>query len=231
VIEAFERPIAVGGHQLSVHLSVGVATPQQSAPTTANLLRDADVAMYEAKSAGKGRYAIFTRGMRDAVLRRRTLRDELEIALGDGQLIVEYQPIIDIADARLSGVEALVRWQHPSRGRIPPVEFIPLAEETSLIVPLGRHILREACAQAVAWSAAGGRPVAMHVNLSARELEDPDLIPNVAATLAATALAPERLSLEITETLLVRDAIAGGATLAGLRALGLRLALDDFGTG
>jgi EAL domain-containing protein (putative c-di-GMP-specific phosphodiesterase class I) len=128
-------------------------------------------------------------------------------------------------------VEALVRWDHPSRGPISPLEFVPLAEESSLIVPLGRYVLREACTQAVAWTDAGGAPIAVQVNLSARELEDPELIPQVRDTLATTGLSPERLTLEITESLLVRDAVAGGATLDGLRAIGVQLALDDFGTG
>jgi EAL domain-containing protein (putative c-di-GMP-specific phosphodiesterase class I) len=187
--------------------------------------------MYEAKAAGKGRFAVFTPGMRDAVLRRHTLREELQDAIDRDHLLVQYQPIVDLASGDVAAVEALVRWEHPEHGRIPPLEFIPLAEETSLIVPLGRYVLRQACAQAVAWTADGAAPISVQVNLSARELEDPDLIENVRTTLALTGLPAERLTLEITETLLVRDAVAGGATLEGLRALGLRLALDDFGTG
>jgi diguanylate cyclase (GGDEF)-like protein len=231
VIEAFELPVSVGEHLLSAHLSAGVATSNHSGPTTADVMRDADVAMYEAKSAGKRRFAVFTPSMRDAVLRRHTLRDELAAAIDDEQLVVHYQPIVELGSGAITAVEALVRWDHPTRGRIPPLEFIPLAEESSLIVPLGRYVLREACAQTVAWSAAGGAPITVQVNLSARELEDPGLIVQVAETLAATGLPAERLALEITETLLVRDAVAGGETLAGLRALGVQLALDDFGTG
>jgi EAL domain-containing protein (putative c-di-GMP-specific phosphodiesterase class I) len=208
-----------------------VATSNHSGPTTADVMRDADVAMYEAKSAGKRRFAVFTPSMRDAVLRRHTLRDELEAAIQDGQLVVHYQPIVELASGETSAVEALVRWDHPTRGRIPPLEFIPLAEESSLIVPLGRYVLRQACAQAFAWTAAGGAPITVQVNLSARELEDADLMLQVADALADTGLPAERLALEITETLLVRDAVAGGETLAGLRALGVQLALDDFGTG
>jgi diguanylate cyclase (GGDEF)-like protein len=231
VITAFDAPIAIGDRLIRAHTSVGVATRRHSGPAVADLLRDADVAMYEAKAAGKGRYAVFTPDMRDAVVRGHTLRDQLQDAIAGGQLLVQYQPIVDLPTGELVAAEALVRWQHPELGRIPPVEFIPLAEETSQIVPLGRYVLREACAQAVAWTDAGARPISVQVNLSARELEDPGLIENVKATLASTGLPAERLTLEITETLLVRDALSGGATLAALRALGVRLALDDFGTG
>jgi diguanylate cyclase (GGDEF)-like protein len=229
VLAAFDAPIAIGGRLLPTNVSVGVATGEHGG--AADLLRDADVAMYEAKAAGKARLAVFAPGMRDAVLRRHTLRDELKHAIEGDQLIVQYQPIVDLRSGETTAVEALVRWQHPEHGRIPPVEFIPLAEETSLIVPLGRYVLRRACEQGMAWTAAGGAPIVVQVNLSAREVEDPDLIDHVRATLATTGLPAERLTLEITETLLVRDAVAGGATLDGLRALGVRLALDDFGTG
>jgi EAL domain-containing protein (putative c-di-GMP-specific phosphodiesterase class I) len=187
--------------------------------------------MYEAKSAGKRRFAVFSPAMRDAVVRRHALRDELESAISSGELVVHYQPIFDLARNRVAALEALVRWQHATRGTIGPLDFIPLAEESSLIVPLGRHVLREACRQAVDWDARGRKAVDVQVNLSARELEDPDLIPSVAATLADTGLPAERLTLEITETLLVRDAVLGGAALDGLRTLGVRIALDDFGTG
>jgi diguanylate cyclase (GGDEF)-like protein len=231
VIAAFEAAVSIDGRLLPAHLSVGVATCRHSGRTTADLLRDADVAMYEAKAAGKGRFAVFTPAMRDAVMRRHTLREELRDAIENEHLLVQYQPIVDLVTGDVAAVEALVRWQHAEHGRIPPLEFIPLAEETSLIVPLGRYVLRRACEQAVAWTRAGGAPISVQVNLSARELEDPDLITNVRATLDVTGLPAERLTLEITETLLVRDAVAGGATLDGLRALGLRLALDDFGTG
>jgi EAL domain-containing protein (putative c-di-GMP-specific phosphodiesterase class I) len=169
--------------------------------------------------------------MRDAVVGRHTLRDELESAIDKHQLLVQYQPIVELRGGAVTALEALVRWEHPTRGRIPPSEFVPLAEESGLIISLGRYVLREACEQAMRWSRAGGTPTTIQVNLSARELEDADLIASVRATLAATGLPPERLTLEITETLLVRDAVAGGATLNALRGLGIQLALDDFGTG
>jgi len=233
LVAAFLPPVAVEGRALHVRLSVGLATTGQSGPGAEDLLRDAEVAMYQAKAAGKGRFETFTAGMREAVVRRHELRDELAAAIEDGQLRLQYQPIVDLRDGRMTAVEALVRWEHPERGRVPPLEFVPLAEETGLVVPLGRWVLREACSRAAAWTAGavGREPISIQVNLSARELEDPDLIEGVAATLAETGLPPQQLTLEITETVLVRDAEAGGATLAGLRALGVHLALDDFGTG
>jgi EAL domain-containing protein (putative c-di-GMP-specific phosphodiesterase class I) len=187
--------------------------------------------MYEAKSGGKRRYAVFTPEMREGVMRRHTLREELRVGIDREELLVQYQPIVDLRSGRTSAVEALVRWQHREHGRIPPVEFIPLAEHTGLIVPLGRVVLRNACHQAAAWAAAGRPPLDLQVNLSGRELEDPELIDHVTHALETSGLPPGRLVLELTETVLVRDAAAGGATLGRLRDLGIQLALDDFGTG
>jgi EAL domain-containing protein (putative c-di-GMP-specific phosphodiesterase class I) len=171
--------------------------------------------------------------MRDAILERHGLRSELELALARGELLVQFQPIIDVRSGQAAAVEALVRWEHPVRGRVPPIVFIGLAEETGLIVPLGRWVLREACRHAATWRTAGvdGAPLAVHVNLSARELEDPEVVSAVADAIASTGIEPQQLVLELTESLLVQDATRGASTLAGLRALGVRLALDDFGTG
>jgi diguanylate cyclase (GGDEF)-like protein len=230
ILDAFEVPISVGSHLLPVRLSVGVATSEHSGGRTEHLLRDADVAMYEAKEAGKARYAVFDPAMREVVVRRHGLRKELERALARGELDVRFQPIINLEAGETEAMEALVRWDHPERGVLGPAEFIPLAEETGLIVQVGRFVLEEACHRAQLWSQPGA-PLSVHVNLSARELEDERLISTVAAVLKETALEPGRLVLEITETLLVRDAERGATTLNGLRDLGVRLALDDFGTG
>jgi diguanylate cyclase (GGDEF)-like protein len=230
VLSAFEVPISVAGHVLPVRLSVGVATNAHSGGRPEDLLRDADVAMYEAKETGKGRYAIFDPEMRDVVVRRHGLHKELERALGTRELTVYFQPIIDLASGETRAMEALVRWRHPKRGTLPPSEFIPLAEETGLIVPLGRFVLEEACRRAQAWSSSG-RPLSVQVNLSARELEDEQLIETVTTVMRETGIDPHRLVLELTETLLVRDAEKGSTTLNALRDIGVRLALDDFGTG
>jgi diguanylate cyclase (GGDEF)-like protein len=230
VLDAFQVPISVAGHVLPVRLSVGVATSAHSGGRPEDLLRDADVAMYEAKGTGKGRYAVFDPEMRDVVVRRHGLHKELERALGRRELTVYFQPIMDLESGETRAMEALVRWQHPKRGTLPPSEFIPLAEETGLIVPLGRFVLEEACRRAQAWSSSG-RPLSVQVNLSARELEHEQLIETVTTVMRETGIDPHRLVLELTETLLVRDAEKGSTTLNALRDVGVRLALDDFGTG
>jgi diguanylate cyclase (GGDEF)-like protein len=226
-LHAFSLPVSAGDRMLAVGLSIGIATSRHSSSSSAELLRDADVAMYEAKEGGKRRYAIFTPAMRDSIVLRHDLEAQLERAIERRELLVQYQPIIDLATGRTVSVEALVRWDHPDRGRIQPAEFIPLAEETGLIVPLGRYVLEEACARV----SRRDPEMKVQVNLSAIELEHPDLIDTVAGVLERTGIAPERLVLEVTETLLVKDAALGGATLQQLRDLGVQLALDDFGTG
>jgi diguanylate cyclase (GGDEF)-like protein len=231
MLKSFELPTKVGDRLLAVNLSAGIATGHHSGTSTADLLRDADVAMYEAKSAGKRRYAVFTPEMRDVVMRRHTLKDELRVGIDREELLVQYQPIVDLESGETTAVEALVRWQHPTHGRIPPLEFIPLAENTGLIVPLTRFVLRTACRQAVEWASKGGASLAVQINLSGSELDDDNLAGEVLDVLATTGLAPERLVIEITETVLVQDAASGREQLNRLRDHGIKLALDDFGTG
>jgi EAL domain-containing protein (putative c-di-GMP-specific phosphodiesterase class I) len=167
------------------------------------------------------------------MLRRHDLKDELAKAIERGEIVVEFQPIVDLDTGRVSAAEALARWEHPARGRIAPAEFIPLAEEAGLIAAIGREVLAQTCRQAQRWQAAapGEEPVRLHVNLSAAELRDPDLTERVRALLEETGLPPQSLTLEITETELLDDAAASAARFGELRSLGIRLALDDFGTG
>ena len=226
-LEAFLLPVAAGDKQMSVSLSIGIAAKQHERAHAEELLRDADVAMYEAKDGGKRRYAVFTPAMRDSIVRRHDLKNELRRAILERELIVQYQPIVDLATGQATAVEALVRWNHRERGRIPPVEFIPLAEETGLIVPLGRYVLEEACARV----AERHPDLRVQVNLSAIELEHPGLVDTITGALKRTGIAPGRLVLEVTETLLVKDHVRGAQTLQALRDLGVQLALDDFGTG
>ncbi len=209
--------------------SVGIAFGDSN-NSVEDLLRDADIAMYLAKSNGKARWEIFQPGMRQTVMDRLELRGELTHALERNELTLHYQPIIEVATGRISGFEALVRWEHPTRGRIEPGRFIGLAEETGLIVPMGRWILNEACTQIQQLDPADdGRSIA--VNLSVVQLRSPELIDDVKTVLRTTGLAPHRLLLELTESVMIHDFEEAAETLTLLRALGVRIALDDFGTG
>jgi diguanylate cyclase (GGDEF)-like protein len=227
ILQSFVLPVSAGEELLNVSLSIGIAASQHARTHAEELLRDADVAMYEAKERGKGGLAVFTPAMRDSIVRRHGFKAELERAIEQRELVVQYQPIVDLVTGKTISVEALVRWNHPGRGRIPPAEFIPLAEETGLIVPLGRYVLEEACARV----SERDPDICVQVNLSALELEHPDLLQTITDVLERTGIEPSRLVLEVTETLLVKDAVRGAQALQQLRDLGVQLALDDFGTG
>jgi diguanylate cyclase (GGDEF)-like protein len=236
IMQAFLQPVSVGEESVSVYLSAGIAATQGRKVTAEELIRNADVAMYEAKATGKGRFAVFHPSMGTAVLERHGLKEELRLAIEREQLTLYFQPIVSIATGETVATEALVRWEHPRRGLVAPSEFVPLAEETGLIRSLGQWVLDEACQQARAWElergeAQPGGELAVHVNLSAVELRDPHLATRVRATLMRTGVDPRRLVFEITETLLLDDAESVRATLGELRDLGVRFALDDFGTG
>ena len=231
VLAALAVPFPIDGHAVVVTTSVGVAFGEAGG-RAAELLRDADVAMYQAKQAGKARYAVYDGSMRAAAVMRLALESDLRQALERDELRVYYQPKVALATGRIAGVEALVRWQHPTRGLLAPGTFIPLAEETGLILPLGRWVLAAACAQLVAWRErypASG--LLLGVNVSARQLQRGDLAAEVAAILAASGLAPGALKLELTESVLMEDAVATGRAIRDLRGLGVQLILDDFGTG
>jgi diguanylate cyclase (GGDEF)-like protein/PAS domain S-box-containing protein len=239
MVAAIRPMVTVDDEQVLTSASVGVSILKvQGADRPAEsdadeLMRDADLAMYAAKSAGGNRYAIFDPAMHADLLAEARRRSELEQAIGEGQFVVHYQPIVELSSARLVGVEALVRWNHPERGLIGPGAFIPLAEATGLIVPLGRWVLREACRQLARWRAAfpGAADVYVSVNLSARQFQAPGLVDDVAAAIAEAGIPAGRLTLELTETLLMRDTAATVDALTALKALGLKLAVDDFGTG
>lgn len=229
LLTALSRPISE--HRLLVQASIGVATAAPGA-TPDSLLRDADVAMYTAKQKGKATFVRYADGMGEPVLAHMRLGGELRRALDDDEFRVVYQPIVRLDCARVIGAEALVRWHHPTRGVVSPAEFIPAAERTGLIVPLGRFVLRETCRQAAAWLAEFG-PGALRetgLNVSARQLHDPDFVADVAAALAETGLPCERLVLEVTESAVLRGQQVSRA-LYELDRMGIRLALDDFGTG
>jgi len=231
ILSALRDPFDVQQQRVRISGSVGVALysgPEQSAE---EMLRHADVAMYAAKTQGKDRLTTFERELHHATIDRHQLRAEIHGALESGQFTLVYQPLMELGHEEITGVEALLRWRHPQRGVIPPIEFIPLAEETGLIVPLGRWVLNEACRQGQAWASSTGRPIKMSVNLSGRQVEDPALIGDVAAALASSGLDASLLTLEITESVLLRDVDAVLLQLTELKRLGVRLAIDDFGTG
>jgi EAL domain-containing protein (putative c-di-GMP-specific phosphodiesterase class I) len=189
--------------------------------------------MYRAKANGKSRSELFNADLETGAMERLELETDLRHALANGEFRVHYQPIVSLADERIAGVEALVRWEHPTRGLVQPLSFIPVAEETGLIIQIGQWVLEQACQQTRVWQEQYPRtqPLSISVNLSGRQLQHAGLVADVARALAEAGLDPECLELEITETVVMQDARATDATLQALKAIGIRLAIDDFGTG
>jgi diguanylate cyclase (GGDEF)-like protein/PAS domain S-box-containing protein len=231
--EEIARPVALMEGEVFVTASVGIALSGSVGDSPETLLRNADAAMYRAKDLGRDRAELF-----DARTHHRAIDDlrtgnALHRAIERGEMRVYYQPMISLDTGTLFGFEALIRWEHPERGLVPPMEFVPLAEETGLIVPLGTWALEEACRQAVRWheAAPGQTPLSMSVNLSPRQLAEPALPNEVSRVLHETGVQPSSLWLEITESTLMRDAESAVSALGALRALGLHLSVDDFGTG
>lgn len=234
ITHALEQPITLQGHAVFVTASIGIAVSEGGEGDPDSLLRDADIAMYQAKNTGKAQHVLFEQSMNSRAMERLEMEIELRRALEQGELRVHYQPIVDLSTGRVSEMEALVRWEHPRLGMIPPAKFIPIAEETGLIAPLGRWVLREACHQGQAWQAeyaSWGTPLSMSVNLSVKQLQQPHLVAEVAEMLSETGFAAASLKLEITESVMMLNAEATITLLHQLRALGVHLAVDDFGTG
>jgi diguanylate cyclase len=230
VLATLGAPFPLVGGQVTVRASVGIAVDERPGLDEAQLLRNADIAMYVAKDRGKGTYEVFQGSMLRSVRDRHDVTAALEGAIERHELVVHYQPIVDLHDGRVAGAEALVRWPRPDRGLVPPADFIPLAEETGLVVELDRFVLRQACRQVAGWNADAGR-LLLHVNLSAHHLLRADLATSVAAALRDSGLAPECLALEITESVLMHDLETAIVRLHELKRLGVHLAIDDFGTG
>lgn len=227
LVAAVRRPFFIQGHPITIGLSAGVAIAGEDCRDASELTRKADIALYHAKAAGRNRYAIFGSHMDELVNARRQMEQDLRIALeGDQQISVHYQPVYSAKDQVLKGVEALVRWRHPQKGAISPDVFIPVAEETRLIEPLGELVLREACSAAVHWP-----DLTVAVNASAIELRNETYAMRVVSTLNAAGLDPTRLEIEITESALGDTSGHCERNIAALRAIGIRFALDDFGTG
>jgi diguanylate cyclase (GGDEF)-like protein len=231
LLEVISDPVDLDGQQVTVAASIGIVAAEPTA-TPLSLFRDADIAMYRAKVAGRAQWVVFDPEMRTAALERIELERELGSALAAGQLRLTYQPVVDLQTERVAGFEALLRWQHPTLGAVGPDRFVPVAEESGLIVPIGRWVLAEATRAAARWQRVHpGAPLSMAVNISARQLVGGTLLRDVAEALSESRITPSSLVLEVTETALVTDPEAVAERLAELRALGVRLALDDFGTG
>ena len=235
--DTLRLPFALAEGEVFVSASLGVALSGGDRDSAASLLRDADTAMYMAKERGRARIEVFDPKSHGMVLDKIRIRNELHGALERGEFRVYYQPIVELRTGRVPGVEALLRWQHPERGLLHPGEFLAMAEENGLISPIGAWVLEQSCRQAVAWDAerrvAGSRgdPMSVSVNLSPRQLIEPNFVDDVASIVAATEIAPQSVWLEITEGALAADTETTLGVLRRLRALGLRLAIDDFGTG
>ena len=227
IVEKIGEPYDIGGHQLVVGVSIGISLAPEDGKNPDELLKKADLALYRAKADGRGTYRFFETGMDARAQARRILELDLRAALQRHEFEVYYQPIRDVASDEVVAFEALVRWNHSLRGLISPVNFIPLAEETGLIVRLGDWVLRQACMDAAGWP----QDVDVAVNLSPVQFKNPNLVSSVKAALAASGLAPNRLELEITESVLLQNSETTLAVLHELRAFGVRISLDDFGTG
>jgi EAL domain-containing protein (putative c-di-GMP-specific phosphodiesterase class I) len=232
LLESLQSPFDANGEGVCINASIGIAVSTGTEDAAA-LLRNADLAMYRAKGEGKGRFEIYEAGMHAVVVDRMALKADMRRGLAEREFEPYYQPIVDLETGRITGVEALVRWNHPERGLISPDSFIPMAEETGLIIPIGSYVLHQACADAAEWHAEFGdrAPKSMSVNLSPRQIQDPGIVGDVELALSQSGLAARALTLEITESFLLEDTESAAVTLARLKALGVRIALDDFGTG
>jgi diguanylate cyclase (GGDEF)-like protein len=229
VLEVMNEPFEIGAREVYVGASIGIAI---GGTESEDLLRNADLALYRAKSKGKGQEQVYEPQMHAAMVERMELEESLAKAMRNAELTLHYQPIFELRSERLAGVEALIRWEHPARGLLLPGEFIPIAEDSRLMLPLGRWVLRTACMQAAAWRARlSDQPLTLSVNLSSVQFADPGLVADVGAALAASELQPDRLVLELTETAMLRDPDTIVERMSELKRLGVRLAVDDFGTG
>ncbi len=227
VVELVSRPYDIDGRHIVIGTSIGIAIAPNDGSNPDLLLKNADMALYLAKGDGRGTHRFFEREMDKRLQARRALELDLRKAIANGEFEIHYQPILYLQTGKVSGFEALLRWNHPERGQIPPAEFIPLAEETGLILPLGEWVLRTACAQAAHWP----QPVGVAVNLSAMQFKGRNLVQLTLNALASSGLAAARLDLEITESVLLQDESNTLSILHQLREIGVRISMDDFGTG
>ncbi len=231
LLQSIHMPMEIDGHELGTTVSIGIAIFPDDGRDFESLMKKADTAMYQAKEAGRNTYCFFNKHMNDDVLENLQMRSGLGRALERGEFTLHYQPQIDLHSGALVGVEALVRWQHPTLGLVPPGRFIPVAEETGMIVGIGEWVMQEACRQAAAWQQAGHPKMSMAVNLSAIQFKRGDVEKTVMRALAQSGLDPALLELELTESILIRDTESILATVQRIKLLGVMLSIDDFGTG
>ena len=231
LLSVLSQPLQLSGHECHTTASIGIAMYPSDGSDVKTLTKNADMAMYLAKEDGKNGFRFFTKEVKTQSIERLTLESALRRALERDQFELHYQPKVDMATGQITGVEALLRWTHPDLGVLPPAQFIPLAEETGLIVPIGRWVLKQACAQNMAWQRRGLRPVSMAVNLSPRQFVDEQLLQDIDEALAASGMSPVLLQLEVTESMVMRNVSRAVKVLDAIRSRGIRLAIDDFGTG
>jgi predicted signal transduction protein with EAL and GGDEF domain len=231
IITDLERPHSVGEHRISVTVSIGISTFPDNGEDAETLIKNADTAMYHAKDRGRGNYQFYNDDMSQQSVERQSLEDQLRHALEKQELLLHYQPKVNLETGFITSVEALVRWQHPVRGLLLPAQFLTVAEDTGMIVGIGRWVLQEACRQTRAWRDAGLAVVPVAVNVSSLEFQGEQFVQGVQNTLRDAHLDPSYLELELTETVLMRHAESTANALAELKAIGVRVAVDDFGTG
>jgi len=231
ILESFATPFALDGYEVFISTSIGVAIFPVDGDDLETLLKNADVAMYQAKQKGRNRIELYADAMSARAVRRLTLENHLRKAMEAGQFELWYQPIANLKTGRIESAEALIRWQHPELGWVPPGEFIPVCEESGLIVPMGEWILRTVCAQNVAWQREGLTPIPVAINISGQQLRSDATVELVRQVLETTGLSPQHLILELTESILMQGEGEASTALQALARLGVGLAIDDFGTG
>ena len=229
--ESLKLPFLIDEHELFITVSIGISLYPDDGADAPTLLKNADAALYRAKEQGGDNYQFYTADMNAKAMKRLTLENNLRRALERSEFEVYYQPVLDINTRKIVGVEALLRWHHPELGLVQPAEFIPLAEDTGMIVPIGEWVLRTACAQSKSWQSAGFAPLSLAVNLSARQFQQQNLAEVVVRILQETGLNPRDLELELTESSIMKNAEGAVRTLSELKAMGVKVAIDDFGTG
>jgi diguanylate cyclase (GGDEF)-like protein len=232
ILAELSAPFVLSGREVGIRASLGIVLDRSGAVTADELVRNADAAMYAAKASGSGSWRVFEAAMHHAAVERLELEAELRGAIERDELVLHYQPMVSLTDSEVVGYEALIRWQHPERGLIPPMEFVPIAEDTGFIIPIGTWVLDQACAAAARWPARqNGQRMQVSVNLSARQLFDRHLLETVRSIVNRNGLDTGQLTLEITESVLMEDTDLAVLQLNALKNLGVQIAIDDFGTG